>query len=169
MEHDFNTLIVLAEVTVAFVAFSSIVATIKLTIGDELNKFQRLLIHFFTESGMLSISVCPLPLVVWDFIPNEVLVAQIVSGYTLLFMPAYLAWYLKRRRGVNFATPLSSRVIIIGYLVWIPILIANLLGLLWEPSISIIVGVTFWALVSSVSRQMIWDTLPQELKETFAV
>ncbi len=149
MEHDFSTLIVLAEVTVAFVAFSSIVATIKLTIGDELNKFQRLLIHFFTESGMLSTTVCLLPLVLWEFWPDEVIVAQLVSGYTLLMTLPYLLWYIRRRLKVDYPTPLSSKLIIAGYFAWMPILIINATGNIWLPSISVITAITFWALVTS--------------------
>jgi len=149
MNYDFSTMIVLAEVTVAFVSFSSIVATIKLTIGDDLNKFQRLLIHFFTESGMLSTSVCLLPMILWKFWSNEVIVARIVSGYILLTMVPYLIWYIRRRMEVHYPTPLSSKMVIIGYFVWMPILIINTLDIIWSPTLSLISAITFWALITS--------------------
>ncbi len=65
MEYDFSTLNILAEVTTAFVAFAVIVASIRLTIGGELTPFQKLLVHYFTESGLLNVSCCLLPGVLW--------------------------------------------------------------------------------------------------------
>ena len=41
MEYDFGTLNILAEVTTAFVAFAVIVASIRLTIGQELTRKSR--------------------------------------------------------------------------------------------------------------------------------
>ena len=67
MEHEFNTLTILAEITIAFVTFSAIVASLRVTLGKMLTPFQSLLVHFFTESGMLNVSVALLPLVLWGF------------------------------------------------------------------------------------------------------
>ena len=67
MEQNFSTLTILAEVTTAFVAFSAIVASLRVTLGEKLTEFQKLLIHFFTESGMLAVSIALLPLVLWGF------------------------------------------------------------------------------------------------------
>ena len=41
MEQNLDTLTVLAEVTIAFVAFAAIVATLKRTIGENLSPFQN--------------------------------------------------------------------------------------------------------------------------------
>ena len=68
MEYNFSTLIVLAEVPTAFVEFSAIIASIRVTFTEALTKFQNLLVHFFTESGMLGVSVCLLPMVLWQFV-----------------------------------------------------------------------------------------------------
>lgn len=149
MEHDFQTLSILAEVLVAFVAFSAIVASIKLTIGSALERYQVLLIHFFVESGMLTASVCLMPMVLWNFIPDEVLVTRIVSAYMLVTMVAYLIWYLKRRIAVNAPTPWTSAAIIVGYFAWIPILVINIGGWVWEPRFASIEAAGFWALIAA--------------------
>ena len=36
MEHEFNTLVILAEITIAFVAFAAIVASLNVTVGNKL-------------------------------------------------------------------------------------------------------------------------------------
>ena len=64
MEENFNTLTLLAEVTTAFVAFSAIAGSLRVTLGEKLTEFQNLLIHLFTESGMLVVSIALLPLAV---------------------------------------------------------------------------------------------------------
>ena len=61
LERELATLTILAEVTIAFVAFSAIVASLRVTLGKKLTKFQNLLVHFFTESGMLAVSAALLP------------------------------------------------------------------------------------------------------------
>ncbi|MFT4563531.1 MAG: hypothetical protein ACI9BW_003287 [Gammaproteobacteria bacterium] len=110
-----DALIVLTEVIVAFVAFSSIVASIKLSIGSALSPLQRLLIHFFTESGMLAASVCLLPLVLWGFWQDEALVTRITCAYTFATSLSYLVWYMRRRIQIEAPTPLASAAIMVGW------------------------------------------------------
>lgn len=148
MEHDFQTLAILAEVLVAFVAFSAIVASIKLTIGGKLDAYQLLLIHFFVEGGMLATSVCLLPMVLWNFVPDERLVTQIVSGYLLVTLTAYMIWYMRRRLAADAPTPWTSAVIITGYFAWIPLLFVNAGGWLWEPRLASLEAAGFYTLVS---------------------
>jgi len=83
MEQNLDTLTVLAEVTIAFVAFAAIVATLKRTFGENLSPFQELLIHFFTETGMMGVSVALLPLVLAGFWQDELPVARYTILYTL--------------------------------------------------------------------------------------
>ncbi len=92
MEHDFSTLTILAEVTIAFVAFSAIVASLRVTLGKKLTPFQNLLVHFFTESGMLSVSAALLPLVLRGFWQDELTVARYTIVYILVTSAAYLSF-----------------------------------------------------------------------------
>ena len=56
MEYNFSTLIVLAEVPTAFVEFSAIIASIRVTFAEALIKFQNLLVHFLQKAAC-SVSV----------------------------------------------------------------------------------------------------------------
>jgi hypothetical protein len=67
MEHSFNTLSLLAEILMAFVAFSAIVASLRVSFEAALTDFQKLLVQFFTVSGMLGVTILILPLVVAQF------------------------------------------------------------------------------------------------------
>ena len=97
MEANLNTLTILAEVTTAFVAFSAIVASLRVTFGQKLSQFQQLLVHFFTESGMLVISITLLPLVLTGFWQDELIVARITTVYTFVITGTYLVFYIRRR------------------------------------------------------------------------
>ncbi len=147
METDFQTLIVLAEVLIAFVAFAAIVASIKLTVGRDLSAFQRLLIHFFIESGMIGTFIALLPMVLWGFLPNERLVVQVSGATTVILALSYLAWYLKRRIAIKAPTPLISAAIILGWFLWIPILAAVVSGYLWEPKLAMLEATSLLVLV----------------------
>jgi hypothetical protein len=67
MEANLDTLAVSANVTISFVAFATIIATLRRTLGERLSPLQRLLVRWFTESGMLVVSIQVLPLVLAAF------------------------------------------------------------------------------------------------------
>jgi len=150
METNISTLTVLANVTMAFVAFAAIVATLKMTLGRKLTAFQRLLVHFFTESGMLAVSVALLPLVLRGFWQDELVIARYTVFYTLTFCGAYLFYYIRRRISIKVPTPLASLFVMIGYGIWLPLLVITGIGIYWQPSLEIIAAFCFWALFSTV-------------------
>lgn len=150
METDISTLAILAAVTMAFVAFAAIVATLRMTFGRKLSAFQRLLVHFFIESGMLAVSIALLPLVLVGFWSDEVVVARYTVIYTLMFSGAYLFYYIRRRISIKASTPLISLSVMIGYGIWLPLLLITGMGIYWQPSLEIIAAFCFWALFSTV-------------------
>jgi hypothetical protein len=148
LERELATLTILAEVTIAFVAFSAIVASLRVTLGKKLTDFQNLLVHFFTESGMLSVSVALLPLVLSGFWQEELIVARYTLIYTLITTTAYLVFYVRRRLRVGAPTPLPSLFVMVGYGAWMTVLAVTLTEILWQPSLALIAAVCLWALCS---------------------
>jgi len=150
LEHDFSTLTILAEVTIAFVAFAAIVASLKITLGKKLTSFQSLLVHFFTESGLINASVALLPLVLWGFWPDELKVSRFTISYALFTSGSYLIFYIRRRVKISAPTPWPSLLVMIGYGIWLPVLAITLTGFFWQPSLAIVAAVCLWALCSGV-------------------
>ncbi len=148
METNLDTLTILAEVTIAFVAFTAIIATLRRTFGEKLSPFQRLLIHFFTESGMIAVSIQLLPLVLAGFWQDELLVARYTIFYALVVSFAYLISYIRRRIKIKATTPLPSLFVMFGYGVWLPVLAIAAAGIVLQPSLAIIVAFSYWALFS---------------------
>lgn len=148
MERELATLTILAEVTVAFVAFSAIIASLRVTLGKKLTEFQNLLVHFFTESGMLGVSVALLPLVLAGFWQEELIVARYTLVYTIVSTSTYLIYYVRRRLRIGAPTPLTSLVVMIGYGIWVTVMAVTLTEIFWQPSLAIVASVCLWALCS---------------------
>ncbi|RZW13083.1 MAG: hypothetical protein EX260_11705 [Desulfobulbaceae bacterium] len=139
----------LAEVLTAFVAFAVIVASVRVTLGDSLTPFEMLLVHFFTESGMLAASFPLLAIVLYQFWPDELKVATITTWYAFLLIMAYLVYYIRRRKKINAPTPLLSMLNIILWCVWVVILGVTLTQAYWLPSLALISALTLWGLFSA--------------------
>lgn len=148
LERELATLTILAEVTIAFVAFSAIVASLRVTLGKKLTKFQNLLVHFFTESGMLAVSVALLPLVLSGFLQDELIVARYTIVYTIVATATYLSYYIRRRLRIGAPTPLPSLIVMIGYGIWMAVMAVTLTEIFWQPSLAIVAAVCLWALCS---------------------
>lgn len=151
MESSFNTLSLFAELLVAFVAFAAIVASLRISFGETLTNFQKLLVQFFTVSGLLGVSVMIFPLVLAEFWSDEQTIAKYGIQYTIICSGTYLVTYLRQRSKVQAAVPIVSRIVITGYLIWLPILVLSGSGIVFETTLGIVVAYGFWALVSSVA------------------
>jgi len=149
MDNPLDALIVLAEVLAAFVAFAVIVASVRVTFGDKLTPFQLLLVHFFTESGMLAMSFPLLAIVLYQFWPDELRVATITTWYSFIMILTYWVAYLRRRIRIKAPTPFLSLVNMILWVAWVVILGITLLEVYWLPSLALIAALTLWGLVSA--------------------
>jgi hypothetical protein len=149
MQQSLEVLGLLAEITSAFVAFAVIVASIRVCLGQQLASFQLLLVHFFTESGMIVVTACLFLIILGEFLDDEALIANASTWYPLLALTLYLLTYLRRRRAINASTPLLSLMDIIMWAVWLIILIITLTEIFWSPSLAIVMGFYFWGLVSA--------------------
>ena len=150
METNINTLITLAEVTVAFVAFATIVASLRVTLGQELTPFQKLLVQFFTESGMITVSFQLFPLVLAGFLQDELTIAWYSILYALVITAVYLPHYVRRRIRISAPTPLPSLLVMIGYGSWVLVLAIVGTGIYWQPSLVLFAAFCFWCLFSAV-------------------
>lgn len=148
MESDINTLTVLAEVTIAFVALAAIIATLRRTFGEQLGPFQRLLVRWFIETGLLAVSIELFPLVLAGFSQNEVQVARFSIICTVIVCVAYFVYYVRQRIIIRAPTPLASLLVMIGSGIWLLVLAMAATGLVFQPSLALVVGFSYWLLLS---------------------
>lgn len=140
----------MAEVTTGFVAFSAIVASLRVSFGEQLSAFQKLLVQFFTMSGMLTVSSLLMPLVIAEFWQDEPTVAWYSIIYMLISGLSYLVFYISQRMRIVSQTPFVSIFVMSGYAIFFVVLLLILTGALGEPTLGVIVAGGFWGLTSSV-------------------
>lgn len=150
MENDIEVLGLLAEVTIAFVAFVTIVASIKLSFGADLTPYQRLIIHYFTESCLISISILLITIVLIQWFPvDEALVSRIACAYSFIVIGLYLGWYVQRRLALNVAIALVPRLVMGGYLLAVVLMGITISGLIWRPTVTIVEALAVWNLIGA--------------------
>lgn len=149
MRPDFDLLLVIAEIGIAFVAFSTIVAALQPIRGKKFTSYQILLVHFYIESGGLNVILSLLPIILWHFFHDEQLVWKLATAAIMFNSIIYLSTYVIRRRRVRAPTPSPSLFVMVGYFIWAILMALTLAGTFWQPSLAIVESHLLWGLASS--------------------
>ena len=150
MEYDSSTFETLAELTLAFIAFVAIVASLRVTSGEALTPFEILVVKFFVESGLLLFTVAVLPIVLLQFSSDTAYVATATTWYAFLAVVAYLSFYFWRRRSVAGApVNLLLSIVSLGWLVCAMALGISLTGAFFQPSMALLAALLIWGFCSS--------------------
>lgn len=144
-----NILTSLMEVGIGFVGFATIVVAIQMSLGKSLTQFQVLLTHFYIETGLLAVAMAAIPVGLMGVLADEVMVWRLSTYACLVACGLYLPAYVKRRRKINAPVPLTSLMVMIGYVILIIVLALTATELFWAPSMAIIVAFVSWAMASS--------------------
>jgi hypothetical protein len=146
----FDFLILYTEVTIAFVAFSTIVVTLRLAFGAKLSAIQEHLFRWFVESSFIAVFLGMLPVALNPIVGGGADLWQIDMYAVVLVVVVYFPVYLRRRLKTGDRVPMISRFVIAGYGVAIVCMLAVITGLLWSPSAAIITAFLLWALASNM-------------------
>ena len=135
MQSNLDYLVLHVEITMAFVAFATIVATLRQAFSGYLARLQNLLFRFFVEVGFLGVIMALVPIVLSTILPSELQVWR-VSTYAILALTGmYLPLYIRRRKKIEERIPWISLVVMVGYGISIIIMIATATELFWLPSL----------------------------------
>jgi len=147
-------LILYAEIMMAFVAFATIVATLRQAFGKQLSPFQTLLFRLFVEVGLLFVIAAMIPIAMIETGSAERDVWLVSTLYNLIASAIYLPYYLMRRRKVESTTPLVSRLVQAGYGIAIILLLATIAPWFWSPSLTTTIYFLLWGLISNIAMFM---------------
>ncbi len=151
MQSNLDFLVLYAEITMAFVAFAAIVATLRQAFGGHLTRLQNLLFHFFVEVGFLHLVIAIAPIALLTILTSEVQVWRL-STYTILISTGlYLPFYIRRRIKTEERIPWLSRLVMIGYGISIIAMIATATELYWLPSLATTTYFLVWGLISNIA------------------
>ncbi len=128
MQPNMDFLVLYAEITMAFIAFASIVATLRQSFGGRLTPLQIRLFRFFAEAGFLHLVNAIIPIALLSIWPVGVEI-WLVSTYVILISAgSYMPYYIHRRRKVKTPLPLLSRLVIVGFQVLLIGLVADVIS-----------------------------------------
>lgn len=116
------------------VAFMTIVATLRLALGETLLPLQNLVVRFFVEVGLLQLILAMTALFLVRNMSDQVEADRLMILFLLVALVLYLTTYVQRRRKIKARTPLPSLLVMIGYGVEIVAFVVILSGQFWQPS-----------------------------------
>jgi hypothetical protein len=149
METNTSFLELYAGLVMAFIAFATIVATLRQTAGGGVTPPQNLLVHFYMESGFLHLVVAIAALALLTVLPHD-LVWRIINYATLASIVCYMPYYLTRRRKINAPVPLVTVLVILGYVAMAILTIVVATELIWVPSLATVTIFMVWALIADI-------------------
>lgn len=150
MESNLDFLVLYVEVVMAFIAFATVVATLRQAFTGHLTQLQNLLIRFWVWIGFLNVVMAMTPIGLATLIDNELLIWRISNWVLLVLTAFFLPYYIYRRRKIIAPIPIISRVVMIGYFIGMVGLLVTASEIFWQPSLATTTGFLFWGFVSNV-------------------
>ena len=166
MQSNLDFLVLYAEITMAFVAFATIVATLRQAFGEYLTRLQNLLFHFFVEVGFLGVIMALVPIALFTTLASELQVWRISTYAILTLTGLYLPFYIRRRIKIEERIPWISLLVMVGYGISIIAMIATATELFWLPSLATTTYFLAWALISNIAIFVYFLGTFIELNET---
>ena len=151
MQGNFDFFVVYTEVSIAFVAFATIVATLRQAFGGGLTPLKYLLFRFFVEIGFIYVIVAIAPIALVNILTSELQVWRILTYMILVTIALGLPFYIYRRIKTKAPIPLISRLVMIGYGISLILMITTATELFWLPSLATTSYMLIWGLVSNIA------------------
>lgn len=147
---DFFTLY--AEIMMAFLAFTTIMVTLRQSMVGSLLPIQYMLFCFFIETGLLAVLKCFIPIALFSASTDELLVWRISTYVGLFAVLLYVPFYVRRRkRLVPGGLPRYSLFVMGGYGIDITVLAITATGIFWPPSQTTFMAHLSWGLAANMT------------------
>ena len=127
-----------AELCLAWVAFTAIVATLRQALGGHFTPLQYVMFRYFVESSLLFFITTLVALALLESIPDVQQVWRITIAMQAACILTYLPFHMRRRARLGVPLPLTSLLVSIGYAIVLTMHILALLEILLEPSLQLI-------------------------------
>jgi len=149
METNTSFLEIYAGIVMAFIAFSTIVATLRQTSGLGVTPHQNLLTRYYVEVGFLHLILVMMTLALLTFLPED-LVWRLVNYCVLASILLYMPYIVARRRRLGLPLPLASQLVALGYLLTALLTIVLATEWIWVPSLASTTVIFVWSLIADI-------------------
>ncbi len=151
MNINIEFLILYCEVTIAFVAFATIVATLRQAFGARFTPLNYVLFRFYVEGGLLHLILAIFPIALSTIMTSEIQLWRLSTYAIIIVISTYLPFYIHRRRKVDAKIPWVSLVVMVGYCIAIIVMIVTATELFWMPSLLSTTYFLVWGLLSNIA------------------
>jgi len=127
-----------AELCLAWVAFTAIVATLRQALGGHFTPLQYVMFRYFVESSLLFFMISFVAISLLESLTDERQVWQITIALQAVGIVTYLPFHMRRRARLGVPLPLTSLLVSGGYATVLILHIFALLEIWLEPSLPLI-------------------------------
>ena len=127
-----------AQLCLAWVAFTAIVATLRQALGGNFTPLQYVMFRYFVESSLLFFIMTLASIALLESMDDEQRVWQLTIAMFVVAIATYVPFHIRRRIKLGVPLPLTSLLVTVGYSVLLVILILSLLSDLWRPSLMLV-------------------------------
>jgi hypothetical protein len=149
METNTSFLEIYAGIVMAFIAFSTIVATLRQTSGLGVTPHQNLLTRYYVETGFLHLILVMVALALLTFLPDD-LVWRLINYGVLASILLYMPYIFARRRRLGLPLPVASQLVAFGYLLAAMATIVLAAEWIWMPSLASTTVIFVWFLIADI-------------------
>jgi hypothetical protein len=138
------------EIMLGAVAFMTVVATLRQTLGKPMPPYQYLVVRFLVEVGLSHVFLAMAALgLAYSALPDSVALKWTVYAFAGFTSP-YLLFYIYRRTRRKAPTPFIILLVMLGYISMVITLLLSALGLYVTPSIEVIVVYLLWVFLAHI-------------------
>lgn len=127
-----------AELCLAWVAFTAIVATLRQALGGHFTPLQYVMFRYFVESSLLFFMMTLASIALLESLSDEQQVWRITILMFAVAIVTYVPFHIRRRTRLGVPLPLASLLITVGYVILFVILVLSLLEVFWRPSLMLV-------------------------------
>lgn len=135
----------------AFLAFATIVATLRQAFGGRLSRWQNLLFRFYVETGFMFVVQGIVPIWLLNTGIDEPTVWRISNALLLTATALYMPFHIRRRIKISAPIPLVSALVMAGWGLGIVLMIITATEYFWSPSMISCGAMMIWGLVGNIA------------------
>lgn len=127
-----------AELCLAWVAFTAIVATLRQALGGHFTPLQYVMFRYFVESSLLFFMMTLASIALLESMDDEQRVWRLTIAMFSVAIATYVPFHIRRRIRLGVPLPLTSLLVTVGYSALLVILIMSLFGDFLRPSLMLV-------------------------------
>ena len=135
-----------AELCLAWVAFTAIVATLRQALGGHFTPLQYVMFRYFVESSLLFFMMTLASIALLAALNDGPRVWRITILMFTVAIALYVPFHIQRRIRLGVPLPMASLLITVGYVILFSILVLSLFGIFLRPSLMLVAATCVYSI-----------------------